>query len=69
LAKKKILLVDSDPRSSRVLEVSLRKAGYNVTCAQDGAAALELTAHQAPDLVISETKLPKVDGYTLVRKL
>jgi DNA-binding response OmpR family regulator len=69
LAKKKILLVDSDPRSLRVLEVSLRKAGYNVTCAHDGAEALEIAPDQAPDLVISETKLPKVDGYTLVRKL
>jgi DNA-binding response OmpR family regulator len=69
LAKKKVLLVDSDPRSLRVLEVSLRKAGYNVTCANDGIAALEIIEHQAPDLVIAETKLPKMDGYAFVRRL
>jgi CheY-like chemotaxis protein len=69
LAKKKVLLVDSDLRSVRVLEVSLRKAGYNVTCASDGAAALEVLEHQAPDLVIAETKLPKMDGYAFVRRL
>jgi DNA-binding response OmpR family regulator len=69
LAKKKVLLVDSDLRSLRVLEVSLRKAGYNVTCANDGAAALEVIEHQAPDLVIADTKLPKMDGYAFVRRL
>ncbi|MDB5212691.1 MAG: two-component response regulator, partial [Myxococcaceae bacterium] len=69
MAKKKVLLVDSDLRSLRVLEVSLRKAGYNVTCANDGAAALEVIEHQAPDLVIADTKLPKMDGYAFVRRL
>lgn len=69
MAKKKVLLVDADPRSVRVLEVSLRKAGYNVACATDGASALEMIEHQAPDLVIADTKLPKMDGYAFVRKL
>ncbi len=69
MAKKKILLVDADPRSLRVIEVSLRKAGYNVACAQDGLAALDVAEHQQPDLVISDTRLPKLDGYGLVHKL
>ncbi|MDB4938551.1 MAG: two-component response regulator [Labilithrix sp.] len=69
MAKKKVLLVDADLRSLRVLEVSLRKAGYNVTCANDGTAALEIIEHQAPDLVIADTKLPNMDGYTFVRRL
>lgn len=69
MAKKKILLVDADPRSLRVIEVSLRKAGYNVACAQDGLAALEVAEQQQPDLVISDTRLPKLDGYGLVHRL
>jgi DNA-binding response OmpR family regulator len=69
VAKKKVLLVDADPRSTRVLEVSLRKAGYNVTCALDGERALELLEHETPDLVISDTRLPKLDGYAFVRKM
>lgn len=69
MAKKKILIVDADPRSLRVLEVSLRKAGYNVASAHDGAAALEVLEHQVPDLVIADTKLPKLDGYGLVRRM
>ena len=69
VAKKKILLVDADPRSMRVVEVSLRKAGYNVACVEDGQAALDVIDAQAPDLVICDTKLPKLDGYALVRRL
>ncbi|MBX3261057.1 MAG: protein kinase [Labilithrix sp.] len=69
VAKKKILLVDADPRSLRVVEVSLRKAGYNVACVEDGLAALDVVDAQAPDLVICDTKLPKLDGYALVRRL
>lgn len=69
MAKKKILLVDADPRSLRVVEVSLRKAGYNVACAEDGEAALAIFEAQQPDLVICDTKLPKLDGYALVRRL
>ena len=69
MAKKKILLVDADLRSLRVLEVSLRKAGFNVSCAHDVTAALEIAKEQAPDLVITETRLAKGDGYGLVRGL
>ena len=53
----------------RVVEVSLRKAGYNVACAEDGESGLAILAAQLPDLVICDTKLPKVDGYALVRQL
>jgi CheY-like chemotaxis protein len=69
LAKQKLLLVDADPRSVRVLEVSLKKAGYSVTTATDGLDALAKIESLTPDLVLSDTRLPKLDGYTLVRKL
>jgi DNA-binding response OmpR family regulator len=69
VAKQKLLLVDADPRSVRVLEVSLRKAGYSVTTAADGLDALAKIESLTPDLILSDTRLPKLDGYTLVRKL
>jgi CheY-like chemotaxis protein len=69
VAKQKLLLVDADPRSVRVLEVSLRKAGYSVTTAGDGLDALAKIESMTPDLILSDTRLPKLDGYTLVRKL
>ncbi|HQY64262.1 MAG TPA: response regulator, partial [Polyangiaceae bacterium] len=69
MAKEQLLLVDADMRSLRVLEVSLRKAGYNVTVATDGEEALRCVESAPPDLVLSDTKLPKLDGYALVRRL
>ena len=69
MAKKQLLLVDADPRSVRVLEVSLRKAGYSVTTATDGLDALAKVEFSAPDLVLTDTRLPRLDGYELVRQI
>ncbi len=69
MAKKQLLLVDADPRSLRVLEVNLRKAGYTVTAATDGLDALSKLELNAPELVITDTRLPKLDGYALVRRM
>jgi len=69
VAKKQLLLVDADPRSVRVLEVSLKKAGYSVTTASDGADALSKIEFSIPDLILTDTRLPRLDGYELVRRL
>jgi DNA-binding response OmpR family regulator len=69
LAKQQLLLVDADPRSVRVLEVSLKKAGYSVTTAGDGVDALSKIELSTPDLILSDTKLPGMDGYAFVRRL
>ena len=69
VSKQSLLLVDGDVRSMRVLEVSLRKAGFSVTTAasvQDGMDKLELNA---PDLIISETVFPDGDGFELRRRV
>ncbi|HEU4408659.1 MAG TPA: response regulator [Polyangiaceae bacterium] len=69
MAKQQLLLVDADPRSVRVLEVSLRKAGFTVTTAADGLDALAKLELSPPDLVLSDTRLPRLDGYGLVRRM
>lgn len=69
MARQQLLLVDADPRSVRVLEVSLRKAGFNVATARDGTEALAKMEFEAPDLVITDTRLPGMDGYAFVGKL
>ena len=69
MAKKQLLLVDADPRSVRVLEVSLKKAGYSVTTASDGHDALSKVEYLTPDLILSDTRLPRLDGYELVRRV
>jgi CheY-like chemotaxis protein len=69
VAKQQLLLVDSDPSSVRVLEVSLKKAGFSVTTAVDGADALQKVEHFVPDLILTDTRLPRVDGYEFVRRI
>jgi CheY-like chemotaxis protein len=69
VAKQQLLLVDGDPRSVRVLEVSLKNAGFNVTTASDGSDALAKLEYATPDLILSDTRLVGTDGYELVRKL
>ena len=69
MAKQNILIVDADPKSTRVLEVSLKKAGYSVTKAIHGGDAIEKIAFSDPDLVISDTNMPEMDGFELCTKL
>ena len=70
LSKQSLLLVDGDTRSLRVLEVSLRKAGFTVTPASSVADALDKLELHTPDLILSETKFPSdVDGFELRRRV
>jgi len=69
VAKQSLLLVDADTKSLRVLEVSLKKAGFNVTTAINGADALAKVETSAPDLIISDTKMSEMDGFELVERL
>jgi CheY-like chemotaxis protein len=69
LAKQHLLLVDGDPKSLRVMEVSLKKAGFSVTTAVNGRDALEKFEISPPDLILSDTKMPEMDGFELCRRL
>ena len=53
----------------RVLEVSLKQAGYTITSARDGLDAIAKLEQSEPHLVITDTRLPRLDGYGLVRKM
>jgi DNA-binding response OmpR family regulator len=64
-----LLLVDADPLSLRVLDVSLRRAGFAVTVARDGTDALERIGTRVPDLVVTDTRLHGGDGFSLVKTL
>jgi CheY-like chemotaxis protein/Flp pilus assembly protein TadD len=51
------------------MEVSLKKAGFSVTTAMHGADALQKVEISSPDLVISDTKMPEMDGFELCKRL
>ena len=69
MSKQSLLLVDGDTRSLRVLEVSLRKAGFTVTPAVSVQDALDKLELHAPDLIISETTFTDGDGFELRRRV
>jgi CheY-like chemotaxis protein len=68
VTKHRLLLVDGDPKSLRVLDVSLKKAGFQVITATNGLEALS-ALEGAPDLIISDTHMPEMDGFELCRRI
>jgi DNA-binding response OmpR family regulator len=64
-----ILVVDDEPSISEVVSIYLKRAGYQVVVAQDGQEALDKLAESAPDLVVLDLMLPKLDGMEIARWL
>ena len=64
-----ILVVDDEPAVLKVLVTRLNLAGYKVLSAQDGEQALEVFHKEAPDLVVLDVMLPKMDGFAVCRRI
>jgi DNA-binding response OmpR family regulator len=65
----RVLVVEDDPDTSEFLRVLLDTAGYSVTLAGDGLAALDRLDDQPPDLVLLDLLLPGMDGYTVAERI
>jgi len=65
----RILVVDDNPTNLEVLRVRLIAHGYEVVTAVDGEDALNRVRGVAPDLVLLDVMMPKVDGISVVREL
>lgn len=65
----KILIAEDDKDLRSLLELALRKRGYSVESAPDGAAALEMALAAPPDIIISDVMMPEMDGFMLCRKV
>jgi CheY-like chemotaxis protein len=58
-----ILIVDDDPIIRDVLVEALQDEGYDVISCRDGQEALEVVSEQAPDLILLDLMMPRVDGW------
>ena len=67
--RQRILIVDDNVDIVRVMERILAKEGYDLLTAYDGASALELARTEAPDLLLLDVMLPKLDGLEVCRRL
>jgi pilus assembly protein CpaE len=65
----KILVVDDDPNVQRLLQYTLKQEGYDVVTASDGAEGYRMWDAEAPDLILLDVMLPKLDGYQVAAKI
>lgn len=65
----KILVVDDDHNICELLKLYLENEGYTVYVATDGQAAVDMFASKAPDLILLDIMLPKMDGWQVCREI
>jgi two-component system response regulator AtoC len=66
--RRQILVVDDEPNLRRVLSAQLQRDGYDVQTAEDGEQGLQLLQDHHIDLVITDLRMPKLDGMELLRR-
>jgi CheY-like chemotaxis protein len=64
-----VLVVEDDDDTRTLLSIVLRAQGASVTHATNGVEGYERALHEAPDVVVMDTKMPRMDGNTAVAKL
>jgi signal transduction histidine kinase/FixJ family two-component response regulator len=69
IKKESLLLVDDEPGIRKVLGISLTDIGYKVITAENGEEALEKFRRYHPDIVLTDIKMPGMDGIDLLRML
>jgi len=65
----RILVIDDEPNLRHTVSYALKQEGYEVVSAGDGEEGLGLFASAAPDLVILDVMLPKLDGFEVCRRI
>lgn len=64
-----ILVVDDEENLRHMLQVMLRKQGYQVDCAVDGDQALSMVQHTSYDFILCDVRMPGVDGPEFLRRI
>lgn len=64
-----ILVIDDDPIMLKTIQYILNKDGYNVVTASDGKEAFELLEFSVYDVIITDLRMPKMNGLEVISKL
>ena len=67
--RQKILIIDDSRVTTQVLELALRKEGYEVLVGGDGIEGLKLAVTHHPDLIVCDLFMPRMDGYAFMLAL
>ena len=65
----KILIVDDDLETLRLVGLMLQRQGYQIVAASNGAQALATAKSELPDLILLDVMMPDMDGYEVTRQL
>ena len=65
----RILLLEDDATFRDLVATAMRRAGYDVTCANDGQAGWDALPTATPDLVLLDLAMPRMDGLAFLRRL
>ncbi len=69
MSKSRILVVDDEPAMQRILQLALEDLGHEVVCAGNGVEALTLLENESMDMMITDLRMPEMDGITLLKRL
>ncbi|HVQ65812.1 MAG TPA: response regulator, partial [Terriglobia bacterium] len=69
MTKRRVLVVDDEPKMQRVLEIMLKRMGHEALLASDGQAALRIAQSLPLDLVLTDLRMPGMDGIALLSAL
>ena len=64
-----ILVVEDDEHIAEPLVYGLQAEGFRVVRARDGVEGVELARHEAPDLMLLDVMLPRLDGFGVARQI
>ena len=64
-----VLIVDDEPNILLSLQFLMKKNGYEVRTAKDGEEALAEISRAAPDLVLLDVMMPKMDGFSICERI
>lgn len=65
----RVLVVDDEPLLCRMVSVMLKRIGYEIRTANNGAEALRAVAEQKPDLITLDVMMPDISGLDVARRL
>jgi PAS domain S-box-containing protein len=64
-----VLLIDDQKDVTDLIKMDLESLGYKVLTATDGQTGLEMAIREVPDVIVSDVKMPRMDGYELIQKV
>ena len=69
MSENKILLIDDEEANVRLLAMSLKTDGYEVSMAHNGEQGLKIFREKGPEIVITDIKMPGMDGLEVLKKI